>query len=166
VISLALAPVLSLTTELIVGSAPPERSGAASALAETGGELGAALGIAILGSIGAIVYRFQLTSRLANGFPVEIAAVATDTLGAAVAAAGQLSGPLGSTLLSVAREAFVQGMHVVAIISATVAVGAAIAIMILLRHAPAHSAPEEHAKAETALAHAPTSSQHGGCAGD
>ena len=46
VISLGLAPVFGLTTELIVGSAPPERAGAASGISETGAELGGALGIA------------------------------------------------------------------------------------------------------------------------
>ncbi|MDQ2690235.1 MAG: MFS transporter, partial [Chloroflexota bacterium] len=52
VISLGLSPVFIATTELIVGSAPPERAGAASGISETGSELGGALGIAILGSIG------------------------------------------------------------------------------------------------------------------
>lgn len=50
--SLGLAPVFTLTTDLVVGSAPPERAGAASAISETIGELGGALGIAVLGSIG------------------------------------------------------------------------------------------------------------------
>ena len=44
IISLGLAPVFTLTTELIVGSAPPERAGAASGISETGAELGGALG--------------------------------------------------------------------------------------------------------------------------
>src|SRR6266545_2868732 len=57
IISLALSPMFNLTTELIVGSAPPERAGAASGISETGAELGGALGIAILGSIGTAVYR-------------------------------------------------------------------------------------------------------------
>ncbi|MGH3683039.1 MAG: MFS transporter, partial [Natronosporangium sp.] len=60
VISLGLAPVFGLTTELIVGSAPPERAGAASGMSETGAELGGALGISVLGSIGAAVYRSDL----------------------------------------------------------------------------------------------------------
>ncbi len=55
VISLGLAPVLTLTTDLIVGSVPPERAGAASGMSETAAELGGALGIAILGSIGTAV---------------------------------------------------------------------------------------------------------------
>jgi DHA2 family multidrug resistance protein-like MFS transporter len=54
--SLGLAPAFTLTTDLIVGNAPPERAGVASAMSETGSELGGALGIAILGSIGTAVY--------------------------------------------------------------------------------------------------------------
>src|SRR6266540_2956996 len=57
VVSLGLAPVFTATTDLIVSSAPPERAGAASGISETGAELGGALGIAILGSIGVAVYR-------------------------------------------------------------------------------------------------------------
>ena len=57
VISLGLAPVITLATELIVGSAPPEQAGAATGMSETSGELGGALGIAILGSLGTAVYR-------------------------------------------------------------------------------------------------------------
>lgn len=168
VISSALAPVFTLTTELIVGSAPPERTGAASALAETGSELGAALGIAILGSIGTVVYRSQLASHLPAGIPTEAATVARDTLGAAVGSAGQLPDRLGLALLGVAREAFVQGMHLVAIISATVAVGVAIAIVTLLQHVPARSKLEEQAEAEPvpALPHPPTASQPDVCGGD
>ncbi len=57
IISLGLAPVFSLTTDLIVGSAPPERAGAASGISETASELGGALGISVLGSIGVALYR-------------------------------------------------------------------------------------------------------------
>jgi len=48
---------MTLTGDLIPAISPPERAGAASALSETANELGGALGIAILGSIGAAVYR-------------------------------------------------------------------------------------------------------------
>ena len=61
--SLGLAPVFTLATDLIVGAAPPERAGAASAISETGAELGGALGIAILGSIGTAVYRGAMARR-------------------------------------------------------------------------------------------------------
>src|SRR5262249_7993144 len=60
IFSLGFAPVFTLTTDLIVGAAPPERAGAAAAISETGAELGGALGIAIFGSIGVAVYRAAL----------------------------------------------------------------------------------------------------------
>jgi DHA2 family multidrug resistance protein-like MFS transporter len=133
VISLALSPVFTLTTELIVGSAPPERAGAASGISETGAELGGALGIAILGSIGTAVYRSSLANGLPAGVPSEAAAIARDTLGGALGVAQQLPDPLGIALLDVAREAFVQGMHLATGISAAVAIGAAILVLVTLR---------------------------------
>ena len=41
--SLGLAPLFTVTNDLIIGSAPPERAGAASGISETGAELGGAL---------------------------------------------------------------------------------------------------------------------------
>src|SRR5262249_11803443 len=80
VISLGLAPVFTATTDLIVSSAPPERAGAASGISETGAELGGALGIAVLGSIGVAVYRGHLASAPPPGIPSQAAAAAHDTL--------------------------------------------------------------------------------------
>jgi len=140
IISLALAPAFSLTTELIVSSAPPEKAGAASGISETGAELGGALGISILGSIGTAIYRTELAERLPASIPAEIAEVARDTLGAAVGVASQLPDDLRQTLLSVARDAFVQGLHLVALIAAVVAIGASIMIVTLLNKTAARSA--------------------------
>jgi len=141
-ISLALSPVFTLTTELIVGSAPPEKAGAASGISETGAELGGALGIAILGSIGTALYRSEVASTLPTGIPAEAAGAALDTLGGAVVVAGQLPDPLARALLDVTREAFVQGLHLAAAISAIVAIGAAILAVVVLRRVPASSQAE------------------------
>ncbi len=142
IISLGLAPVLSLTTELIVGSAPPERAGAASGISETGAELGGALGISILGSIGVAIYRGNLTGGLPAGVPADAAIVARDTLGGAVGVAQQLPGQLGTAVLDVARDAFVQGMQVAAGISAVLAVIVAIVALTLLRNIRPESADD------------------------
>jgi DHA2 family multidrug resistance protein-like MFS transporter len=133
IISLGLAPVLSLTTELIVGSAPPERAGAASGISETGAELGGALGISVLGSIGAAIYRGGVADALPSGVPSEAATVARDTLGGAVGVAGQLPHQIGSAVLDVARDAFVQGMQAAATISAIIAITVAIIAVVVLR---------------------------------
>jgi DHA2 family multidrug resistance protein-like MFS transporter len=139
IISLALSPVFTLTTELIVGSAPPERAGAASGIAETATELGGALGIAILGSIGTAVYRSQLTMSLPAGVPSGAADVARGTLGGAVGVAAQLPGQVGDALLVAARDAFVQGLHLAAGISAVIALASAVAALVALRRVVANS---------------------------
>jgi len=153
VISLGLAPVFGLTTELIVGSAPPERAGAASGISETGAELGGALGIAVLGSIGVAVYRGALADHLPADVPAEAAAIARDTLGSAVAVAGQLPDELGAMLLDTAREAFVQGMQLTSAIAAVAAVALAILAVVLLRD---RAAGPSEAELDAALA------EHGG----
>ncbi len=87
VISLGMGPVFGLTTEMVVGSAPDEKAGAASGISETAAELGGALGIAGLGSVGVAIYRSGVQDGLPAGVPAEAAAAARDTLGGAVSAA-------------------------------------------------------------------------------
>ncbi len=139
VMSLGLAPVFGLTTELIVGSAPPERAGAASGISETGAELGGALGIAILGSIGVAIYRSELAVRLPANVPAGAAAIVRDTLGSAVAVARELPDPLGTVVLETAREAFVHGMQASSAIAAVGALGLAVLAVGMLRERPATS---------------------------
>ncbi|HEX7172554.1 MAG TPA: MFS transporter [Candidatus Limnocylindria bacterium] len=133
VISIGLAPVFGLTTELIVGSAPPERAGAASGISETASELGGALGIAMLGSIGVAIYRGEVAADLPSGVPADAAAVATDTLGGAVGVAAQLPADTAAAVLDVARNAFVTGMQITTGIAAGIAIGLAILAVVALR---------------------------------
>ncbi|HVF07699.1 MAG TPA: MFS transporter, partial [Actinomycetota bacterium] len=148
IISLGLAPVFTATTDLIVGSAPPERAGAASGISETGAELGGAVGIAILGSIGTAVYRRQLVDLLPADVPAEAAAAARDTLGAASAAADQLPTSLGTALLDASREAFIQGMRVSTAVATVVAIGISVLAVTMLRHVPPGASHEVEMEAE------------------
>jgi DHA2 family multidrug resistance protein-like MFS transporter len=139
VISLGFGPVMGLTTELIVGSAPPERAGAASGISETAVELGGALGISILGSIGVAIYRGEVAASIPAAIPASAVAAARDTLGGATGVAAGLPGDLAATLLEVARGAFVHGMQVVAAISLVVAIGVALLAVVALRDVrPSH----------------------------
>jgi MFS transporter, DHA2 family, multidrug resistance protein len=136
VISLGLAPVFGLTTELIVGAAPPERSGAASGISETAAELGSALGLALLGSIGVAIYRVGVSDSLPAGIPTLAATAARDTLGGAVGVAGTLPEPVATALLAAARDSFVDGMHVAAALAAAVGVALAAFAFMTLRDRP------------------------------
>jgi DHA2 family multidrug resistance protein-like MFS transporter len=136
IISLGLGPIFGLTTELIVGSAPPERAGAATGMSETGSEIGGALGLSILGTIGLVIYRSRMATDLPPGIPDAAAAAARDTLGAAAEVAAQIPGEAGAALLRVAQSAFVDGLRVASLISVAVAVVVAIVTLVGLRHVP------------------------------
>jgi DHA2 family multidrug resistance protein-like MFS transporter len=145
--SLGLAPVVILATDLIVGSAPVERAGAASAISETSSELGGALGIAIFGSIGTAVYRSLMIHGVPDGISFEAANAARSTLGAALGVAQRLPSPLGAELLDTARAAFGQAFELTAAISAVVSLATAIGAVLLLRGRGAGAKTEdEHLK--------------------
>jgi MFS transporter, DHA2 family, multidrug resistance protein len=138
----------TLATDVVVGAAPPARAGAASAISETGAELGGALGIAILGSIGTAVYRSHVADALPSAVPAEQADTARETLGGAVAAGEYLPAPLAAELLDEAREAFMAGLHVAAATTTVVVAGLAILAAALLRRGP--QAPSHEVKPSTA----------------
>jgi DHA2 family multidrug resistance protein-like MFS transporter len=133
IMSLGFGPVITLATDVIVGSAPSERAGAASGLSETSAEFGGALGIAVLGSIGAAIYRTQVSAALPAGLPPETIAATRETLGAAVVSADALPGPLAAALLAAARDAFVQGLQTTALIGAIGLAAMALVAAFLLR---------------------------------
>lgn len=137
VISIGMGPVFGLTTELIVGSAPREKAGAATGVSETAAEVGGALGIAVLGSIGVAVYRGRVDAELPAGVPDHVAAAARDTLGAALDTAYGLPEELRAALVGVTREAFVAGLHLTSLIAAALAaVLAALAAVALREPSP------------------------------
>ena len=134
IFSLGTSPVFTLTTDLIIGAAPPERAGAASAMSETSAEFGGALGIAVFGSIGVAVYRGVMADAILPNVPVEVARAAVATLGGAIEVAGQLPAEAGDALTSAARIAFVQGMRLCAAISAIASIALAVFAWFAFRH--------------------------------
>jgi DHA2 family multidrug resistance protein-like MFS transporter len=91
--ALGLGPVFTLAADLGVGAAPSERAGAAAAINETSSELGGALGIAVLGSIGAAVYGGETAAALAQGLQlIALISAAVLILVAAVALRMTLAG--------------------------------------------------------------------------
>jgi DHA2 family multidrug resistance protein-like MFS transporter len=117
--------VMTLGNELMLGAIPPERAGAAAAMNETVTELGGALGMAVLGSIGAAVYR--------HGVGEAVPGPARSTLGGAVAVAGREPGSAGAELLAVARDAFTHAVNAVSIVGAVIMAGAAVLAIVFLR---------------------------------
>ncbi|MGW4202655.1 MFS transporter [Streptomyces sp. NPDC004726] len=120
----------TVTADVILSSVPKEQAGAASAVSETAYELGAALGIALLGSIVTGVYR---DFTVPAGVPADAATAARDSLGGATEAAGTLTQEQGTALLASARDAFADGFHVAGAVGSAVLFATAIAAWFLLK---------------------------------
>ncbi|WP_405909636.1 MULTISPECIES: MFS transporter [unclassified Streptomyces] len=116
----------TVTADVILSSVPKEQAGAASAVSETAYELGAALGIALLGSIVTGVYA---------GFtgPAGTPAEAHESLGGAAESAAGLPADTAAALMDSARTAFVDGLTLAAGIGAVVLLVTAAAAWFLLR---------------------------------
>ncbi|MFF4245283.1 MFS transporter [Streptomyces sp. NPDC001822] len=121
----------TITSDVILSSVPKEQAGSASAVSETAYELGAALGIALLGSIVTGVYKGFGTPE---GIPPRAAAAAHESLGGAVEMADSLPAPLAGELVTAAQEAFVNGLRVSAAVGAVVLLATAVAAWFMLRN--------------------------------
>lgn len=120
----------TVSNELILASAPPNKAGAASAVSETAYELGAVLGTAVLGGILTALYRANLA--LPAGIPADLAEGAGETLAGAVHAADQVGGPLGQAIQDAAAHAFDAGVTTTALIGAGLVVLAAVIAALTL----------------------------------
>ncbi|CAM00485.1 DHA2 family multidrug resistance protein-like MFS transporter [Saccharopolyspora erythraea NRRL 2338] len=130
---LGTAPIGALGIDLVVGSAPPERAGAASSVAETSGEFGIAFGVAAFGSVGAAVYQRSVADSIPRGVPPEAADAARETLPGAVAAVEGLPGDTAGELLGAAQQAFTTGLTTVAGLCAVVVAVLAVLSLTVLR---------------------------------
>ena len=139
IIGIGIGLAFTVSTDAVLGSVPADRAGAASAISETGFELGVALGIAVLGTIQDVGYRLLLGSA-PSGLPGRVADAAEQSLAI-------LSGVIERTdsrqvqLLGQAQMAFTHAMQTTAVIAAIILLAAAI---MAARHVPAMSeTPEE-----------------------
>ena len=123
----------TLATDVVVGAAPPERAGAAAAISETSAELGGALGIALLGSLGLAVYRIHLGYTLPAALTPAQEHAATNTLAGATSTSTQLAQPASAELFHAAAAAFTDGLQTVAAAAAVVTLLLALVGAALLR---------------------------------
>jgi MFS transporter, DHA2 family, multidrug resistance protein len=107
-VGLGFVPVVLTTTGLIVGTAPPEQAGSASAMSETSAEFGGALGVAILGSLGTLVYRMTMDGVDLSGLNAAQQLAVSTTLAGAVETAKAM-GTTAPAWLDAARSGFSLG---------------------------------------------------------
>ncbi|MEU7568274.1 MFS transporter [Streptomyces fradiae] len=127
---LGLGAIAALGTDLVVGAAPPEKAGSASAMSETVQELGLALGVAILGSLATAVYRARIDDQIPAGTPADVADVAGDSLAGAASTADRM--PEG--WIDLAKEAATSGLNTAMLVAAVCTLVLAFLSAVVLRH--------------------------------
>jgi EmrB/QacA subfamily drug resistance transporter len=126
-----MANIMPPATESIMSSLPRERAGVGSAVSNTVRQVAGALGVAVIGSVLAGVYRDRVTPA-AQELPDPAREAVLESISSAYAAAERL-GPAGPSLITAADDAFVTAMHWAAGLSAAVA---ALGIVVALRWLP------------------------------
>tara|TARA_R110000751_G_scaffold14560_6_gene46961 strand:- start:8615 stop:10261 length:1647 start_codon:yes stop_codon:yes gene_type:complete len=132
-LGVGIMPVMIMGTDLVVSSVPPAKAGAAAATSETAAELGMALGIAVIGSVGAVIYQQYMAARLPDGLTPEQVEIASDTLGGALAVIKQLPPDTAQALLIVVQDGFASALHVNSLIGAVIMASAAVLTATCLR---------------------------------
>ncbi len=109
---------LTIASDTVLAVAPKDRAGAASAVSETGYELGTALGIAMLGSVLTAVYQATLT--LPGALPRQVADAANESPGEAFEAVTQLPPELGDQVINAVERAFTHSLSITTLVGAAV----------------------------------------------
>jgi EmrB/QacA subfamily drug resistance transporter len=136
--------VMPSATEGVMSVVPRERGGAGSAITNTSRQVAVALGVAVLGSVLAEVYRDRLRPYL-GVLPPGARYTATVSIAQTQVIAARL-GPAGARLMTAASASFVGAMHVAALISVLIAAIGAVAIGVWMPGRPAaagDTAPRE-----------------------
>ncbi|MFI7134269.1 DHA2 family efflux MFS transporter permease subunit [Nonomuraea sp. NPDC050153] len=122
----------TVNNDNVLATAPRERAGAAAAVSETAFELGGALGIAILGTVLNTAYRTNL--QLPTG--LSTVGSARESIAGAVSTATTLPPEQASQLMRAAQTAFIEGLHLTALVTSALLVIVALLALIGLRGVP------------------------------
>jgi MFS family permease len=160
--------VMPPATEAVMSVVPRERAGAGSALTNIARQVSGALGVAVLGSVLAQVYRGHLGPQLAT-LPARARGAAAGSITATQEVAARLGGA-GRSLATAADSAYVHAMHVTTLISAMITLLGALVVIIWMPGRQARARTREpvtvaDAAAGAALAPAPASGAVPGAAG-
>ncbi len=132
-IAIGLGLTTGPATESIMGVLPEEKAGVGSAVNDTTRELGGTLGVAVVGSVFASAYGAALVDSLQPlGLPEALLDTAGESMAAAMSMAQSLPADVGAAVLSIAQEAFIDGLSMGSLVAAGVA--AAGAVLALASH--------------------------------
>ena len=136
--------ILAPATESVMGALPIFKAGIGSAVNDTTRQMGGALGVAVIGSVMATVYR----SRFGPFFESNLAGIggldaARNSIGAADEIARHLPAglqDLSTAVLASSRSAFIDGLHVALLVAAA---ASASGVLLALLFLPATARAED-----------------------
>jgi DHA2 family multidrug resistance protein-like MFS transporter len=134
-ISTGCGMAVTLSMGNVMTAAPPERAGAAAGISETITTLGGSFGIALLGSIGVAVYRFNFIFFKTHDVPQTAVRAAANTFGAAIQVAEKLSPGGRKALIDHAQSAFLQSFRISAGVAAALMIIIAVVVGLMFRAA-------------------------------
>ena len=138
--------VTAPSTGAIIASLPLNKAGVGSAVNDTTRELGGALGVAVIGSVLASIYRSDVARHITS-LPAS-ARTATSSLGAALQTAPTLTAGDGKLLAHAARQAYAHAFDITLLVTVGVALLASALVSWVLR--PPTAAVEEPVALEAA----------------
>jgi EmrB/QacA subfamily drug resistance transporter len=147
VIGISIAFTMIPALDAILGALPAGETGAGSALTRAIQNIGASLGVAVMGSILNGSYQSHLTGQL-DGLPAAARSAAETSVAVAASVAHHLPPSLGNQLLRAAESAYSQGMSEVLLVTAGLLVVGALSMALFLPARAAHTEPN----AEVAIA--------------
>ncbi|MEU6710600.1 MFS transporter [Nonomuraea sp. NPDC046802] len=139
----AMANIMPPATTAIMESLPREKAGVGSAMSNTVRQVAGALGVAVLGSVLSSSYRGEIAPALA-GLPSNVQHSAGESIMATMGVA-QTLGEQGQALVQPAFTAFVNGMHVTALVSAVIAL---LGVALVARWMPGKARPVQQAESK------------------
>ena len=137
-IGASIAATLIAASDALMSSAPERLAGAAAAVEETGYELGAGLGVALLGTIMSLRYTAAFDG--AAGVSEQVRRRAEASISDAMHVAGSLPDATGDAVRHAARVAYLDALHLTVTISAATLVAVAILVFLTMPRSARRSA--------------------------
>lgn len=125
---LGLGVIAALGTDIVMGAAPPDKSGSAAALSETVQEFGIAAGVALLGSLTAAIYRRDIETPA--GLPASVA----ETYGNSLSGAASVADRIPAGAVDHARSVFTDGLGTASLVAGIAIAFASSVCFVMLRH--------------------------------
>ncbi len=130
-LSYGMGNIMAPSTDAVMGAVPVSKAGVASATNDVTRQVAGAIGVAVVGSAFNSAYATNMATAVAQ-LPPDLAAGASNSIGAARQIAANLPGNAGSALFGAAQQAFVDAMGSAILVAVGVALLGAVLVTLFM----------------------------------